>query len=250
MPDLWASLLATEGLALLGPAAFAAGLVRGFSGFGTGLVFLPVAAQILSPFGAILALIFMELLAPLPNLRRAWASVERPDLLRLTLSAFLLLPVGIWVLTGVPPELFRLIVCGLALAMLAVLLAGLRWRRPVPPRAVLGIGGLSGFLGGVAGLPGPPVILFYMARPLEPARIRATILLYLFVFDLLLTGWMAGFGHLVPEYALLGLLLGLPGMLGNWLGGRLFDPAREGLYRGAAYGLIALAALSGLPVWG
>lgn len=69
MPDLWASLLGTGGLALLGPAAFAAGLVRGFSGFGTALVFLPVAAQILSPFGAILALIFMELPAPLPNLR-------------------------------------------------------------------------------------------------------------------------------------------------------------------------------------
>lgn len=250
MPDILASLLGTEGLAYLVLAAFLSGLVRGFSGFGTALIFLPVAAQVLSPFGAILALIFMDLLAPLPNLKRAWAAVDRPDLARLSVSCFCLLPAGIWVLTRVPPEFFRLIVCGLALAMLAVLVAGLRWRRPVPPRAVLGIGAVSGFLGGVAGLPGPPVILFYMARPLQPSRIRATILLYLFVFDLALTGWMAGFGHLVPEYAVLGLLLGAPGMLGNWIGGLLFDPAREGLYRGAAYGLIALAALSSLPLWG
>ncbi|MBN7784017.1 hypothetical protein JYP51_03745 [Ponticoccus gilvus] len=128
---------------MLGPAAFAAGLVRGFSGFGTALVFLPVAAQILSPFGAILALIFMELPAPLPNLRRAWASVEGPDLLaRLTLSGFLLLPVGIWVLTRVPPELFRMIVCRLALAMLAALVAGLRWCRRARCRGSAALSGL------------------------------------------------------------------------------------------------------------
>ncbi len=139
MPDLRASLLGTGGLALLGPPAFAAGLVRGFSGFGTALVFLPVAAQILSPFGAILALIFMELPAPLPNLRRAWASVEGPDL---ALSGFLLLPVGIWVLTRVPPELFRMIVCGLALAMLAALVAGLRWRRRARCRGSAALSGL------------------------------------------------------------------------------------------------------------
>lgn len=250
MPDLWASLLATEGLALLGLAAFVSGLVRGFSGFGTALVYLPVAAQVLPPFGAILTLIFMDVLAPLPNLKRAWASVDRPDLARLSLACFLLLPVGLWVLDSVSPEAFRILVSGLALAMLAVLIAGLRWRGAVPPRAVTGIGAVSGFLGGVAGVPGPPVILFYMARPLEPARIRATILLYLFAFDLMMMGWLAGFGLLAAEFVVLGLALGLPGMAGNWLGGRLFDPARERFYRAAAYGLIALAALSGLLVRG
>ena len=44
MPDAWFSLSPTEmGWVIL--AAFLAGLVRGFTGFGSGLVFLPVAAQ-------------------------------------------------------------------------------------------------------------------------------------------------------------------------------------------------------------
>ena len=37
-----------------------------------------------------------------------------------------------------------------------------------------------------------------------------------------------------------------------WLGlctAWMFDPARERLYRGAAYGIIAASAVSGLPIW-
>lgn len=250
MPDLLASLLATEGLAWIAGAAFLAGLVRGFAGFGTAMVFLPVAAQFLSPFGAILTLIFMDLLAPLPVLRPAWREVHRPDLGRLLAGCALVLPLGLWLLAQVSPEVFRYGVSLLALGMLAILAGGLRWRGAVPGQALWAIGGLGGFLGGVAGMPGPPVILFTMARPLGPAVIRATNLLYLFGYDLLIILWMALLGHLRPDYALLGLLLGLPGMAGNWLGGRLFNPAREGAYRGAAYVLIALSALSGLPLWG
>ena len=48
----------------------------------------------------------------------------------------------------------------------------------------------------------------------------------------------------------LGLALAVPNLMGNWLGGWLFRPDREQLYRAAAYLAIALAALSGLPLWG
>ncbi|MEY8837678.1 sulfite exporter TauE/SafE family protein, partial [Cribrihabitans sp. XS_ASV171] len=102
----------------------------------------------------------------------------------------------------------------------------------------------------VAGIPGPPVILFYMARPLPVAAIRATILLFLFGFDFLILGYLSGMGQVSVVTAVLGLAMAVPNMAGNWLGGWLFRPERERAYRGAAYAMIALAALSGLPVWG
>lgn len=250
MPDLLAGLLATEGLVWIAGAAFLAGLVRGFAGFGTAMVFLPVAAQVLPPFAAIVAMIFMDLLAPLPSLRPAWRVVHRRDLARLAGGCALALPLGLWLLSQVSAEVFRYAVSLLSLGMLAVLASGLRWRGAVPGRAVWGIGAMGGFLGGVAGIPGPPVILFYMARPNPPAVIRATNLLYLFAYNLLIIAWMGVLGFLLPKVALLGLALGAPGMAGNWIGARLFDPEREALYRGAAFALIGLAALSGLPLWG
>ncbi len=248
MPDLFG--LAPEGLGWIVAAAFLSGLVRGFSGFGTAMVFLPVAAPFLGPFGAILALAFMDLLGPVPNLRPAWISVEKSDLARLTLGSAVALPVGLWLLTQVPAEVFRYAVSLVSLVMLAVLLLGLRYRSVVRRTMVTAIGAAAGLLGGIAGLPGPVVILFYMSRPLPVAVIRATILLFLFAFDILIIAAMTGFGRVTLAGASLGLMLAVPNLAGNWLGGRLFRPEREGLYRGAAYGLIALAALSGLPLWG
>lgn len=240
---------APEGLGWIVLAALLGGLVRGFTGFGTAMVFLPVAAPFLGPFGAILALTFMDLFGPLPNLRRAWGSVERGDLGRLVLGCALALPVGLWLLTRTEPEVFRYAVSLVTLVMLAVLMLGLRWRGRVRRSMVTGIGAAAGLLGGVAGLPGPAVILFYMSRPLPVPVIRATILLFLFVFDILIILGMAGFGRVTLAGAGLGLLLAVPNVAGNWLGGWLFRPAYERYYRGAAYALIAVAALSGLPIW-
>ncbi|MBT56501.1 MAG: hypothetical protein CMF72_24275 [Mameliella sp.] len=248
MPDLFS--LAPEGLGWLIAAAFLGGLVRGFSGFGTAMVFLPVAAPILGPFGAILALTIMDLFGPLPNLRQAWASVEKSDLWRLLSGCALALPVGLWILTRVEPEVFRYAVSFVSLGMVAVLLLGLRYRGTVRRGMVAGIGAAAGLLGGVAGIPGPVVILFYMSRPLPVAVIRATILLFLVFFDILIVGYMTGMGRVTVSGAALGLVLAVPNVLGNVLGGYLFQPEQERLYRAAAYALIVLAALSGLPVWG
>ncbi|MGP6085706.1 sulfite exporter TauE/SafE family protein [Antarctobacter jejuensis] len=248
MPDVFGP--APEGLGWIVFAAFLAGLVRGFTGFGSGLVFLPVAAQFLPPFGAILTMTLMDLFGPVPILRRAWGDVDRGDLKRLVLGCGLCLPLGLWILTQVPPDAFQWAVSLLALAMLLVLSLGLRYRGTVERRMVTAIGATAGVLGGMAGLPGPPVILFYMSRPLPVRMIRATILLFLLAYDLMLVGYMGAFGRLEGSFFLFGLAMALPNMMGNWVGGRLFDPAKERLYRGVAYVLILMAALSGLPVWG
>ncbi|WP_171234534.1 TSUP family transporter [Ruegeria sp. HKCCA6837] len=248
MPELFGQ--PPQGLAIILFAAFLGGVVRGFSGFGTALVFLPLASPYLGPFGALIGLTIMDIFGPLPNLRRAWSDVDKGDLARLTGGCALLLPLGLWVLTRVDPDVFRYAVSLLALFMLAVLVLGLRYNGQVTRAMVLGIGAAAGFLGGVAGLPGPAVILFYMSRPLSVQVIRATILLFLFAFDFLILGYLTGMGRVTWAAAALGLALAIPNLAGNWLGGWMFRPERERLYRAAAYIAIALAALSGLPLWG
>ena len=239
-----------QGLAIIAVAAFLGGLVRGFSGFGTALIFLPIASQFLTPFGALIALTCMDILGPLPNLRRAWRVVSKPDLTRLLVGCAVFLPLGLWLLTMVAPDFFRYAVSLIALLMVAILSLGLRYGGQVSRRMVSLIGSIAGFLGGIAGIPGPAVILFYMARPLPPEVIRATILVFLLGFDLLILGTLSGMGRLTAASVGLGLLMAIPNLAGNWLGGWLFRPEQERLYRGASYLAIALAALSGLPFWG
>ena len=98
-------------------------------------------------------------------------------------------------------------------------------------------------------MPGPPVILFYMASPHGAAVIRANATLYLLGYDLLLLALLLGQGMIGGVPLLLGLLLTVPNMLGNMVGAAIFNPEHEKLYRSVAYAIVALAALSGLPIW-
>ncbi|SLN55085.1 sulfite exporter TauE/SafE family protein [Roseisalinus antarcticus] len=241
--------MAVELLWWLAPAALLAGLVRGFTGFGTAMVYLPVAGQVLEPFAAITTLLLMDLAGPLPGVPGAWRAARIPDLRRLGIGLVIGLPAGVALLTLASPDVFRFTVSIVSLVLLALLVAGVRYRGQLTPPKIIGTGILSGLLGGVAGIAGPPVILFYMASPLPAAVIRANTLLYLLLTDMALIVVFWGSGNLASPAILTGVLLTLPNALGNAIGGRLFDPERPRLYRMAGYIVIAGSALSGLPIW-
>ena len=236
-------------LALLVATAFVAGTVRGFSGFGSGLVFLPIAAQVLSPFQALTVVVIADLLGAVPNVPRALRDCDKDDVLRLLAGLVIALPLGIWTLTFLDPDTFRYGVSALALFLLVCLLSGVRYKGRVPNQMVYATGAFSGFTCGLAGIPGPPVILFYMARPLAPPVIRANTFIFLSSTDIAMLPALYAFGRLDSSAVLLGALLIVPNMLGNFFGGWLFQPRYERIYRTVAYLIIAATALSSLPVW-
>ena len=61
-----AAMLARNGELAPFPWMNPAGLVRGFSGFGTAMIYLPVASQFLTPFEALITLMVMDFFGPLP----------------------------------------------------------------------------------------------------------------------------------------------------------------------------------------
>ena len=249
MPDILAAAGSTSGLIWLVVAVCVAGLVRGFAGFGSAMIIMPVAASVLSPVQAVTFTVFTELLGPLPNLPDAWRTAHLRDILLLLLGAAVALPFGLWALAVVDPMLFGWMVSVIVLTLLALLMTGWRYRGRLNARLTAAAGALGGFMTGVAGLPGPPVIMLYMASVQPIAVIRANFLLYLLALDLMLIPLMWGTGLLVWEVALLGLLIGVPNLVANFLGARLFDPGAERLFRAVAYLVIALSAMLGLPIW-
>lgn len=249
MPDLLSAALGTQGLGWLVFASFMAGLVRGFAGFGSGLVLLPVTALFLPPVAAITVMTIPDLLGPVPLLRRVVRDVHLPDLARLVGAMVIGLPVGMSILFVMDPAIFRYGVSIMAFGMLVCMIAGLRYRGRLTPPLVLATGGIGGVLGGVAGLPGPPIILLYLASRLPAAVVRATTMLFLFIYDLVLLGLYALNGGLVVSAVLLGLVLVVPNILGNLFGAAIFRPEVDRYYRAAAYAIIAVSAVVGLPVW-
>jgi len=249
MPDVLAQALATEGLIWLVIAVGFAGLVRGFSGFGSAMIIMPAAAAVLSPVEAVLFMSATELIGPLPNLRSAWHTAARRDVALLMLGAVLALPLGLWWLSSVDPVIFGWAVSVIVLLLLVLLMTGWRFRGELTRNMTVGAGALGGYMTGISGLPGPPVIMLYMASKLPIAVIRANFLLYLLAIDLVLFPilWLSGL--MVWKVVVLGLLIGVVNFAANAVGGMLFNPNAERLFRTVAYLIIATSAILGLPLW-
>ncbi|MDA5093877.1 TSUP family transporter [Aliiroseovarius sp. KMU-50] len=246
MPDIFLQALALPGLGWLLAAAFAAGLVRGFTGFGTALIFLPIASQIIDPVAAVAALIVMDIIGPIPALPGAMRDGHPKDMMRLVGGLALVLPVGLVVLFVIDPSVFKLAVSFISLGMVGLLISGFRYHGVLTPKLVWATGGMAGLLGGAAGVPGPPVILLYMASTHPAKVIRANNTAFLFAFDVLMLGGFLGLGRLIGLPLALGVLAILPNLLGNLLGNWLFRPDLTELYRRVAYLIITGSALSGL----
>ncbi len=250
IPADLAAAIATPGLIWIAAGALVAGCVRGFSGFGAALVFLPVAGGFLSPLWALIVLTVMDVFGPLPTLRRTVPQARLTDVALLWAGMAVALPIGLWLLLQLDPAVFRYLVSFAGIAVVAILIAGFRYHGPMTPPVMLGTGAMSGFLGGVAGVPGPPVILLFMASPSPPSLVRANTMLFLFLFDITLLALIAWQGELSAVPMWIGALVAVPTMIGTWIGSAIFDPNRAGLYRAAGYGIVLASALRGLPIWG
>ncbi len=248
MDALWQA-LSFEGLPLLVAATFIAGIVRGFAGFGTAMVFIPIAALAVEPINAILIMMTFDLFGPLLLLPRAWRDGEPKDVGLLGIGAIIGLPFGVYLLTQLDPVVFRWMVSILALILLVLLMSGWRYRNPLGALMTSFVGVISGFMCGVAALPGPAVIMSYMSSPRPPQVIRGNMMMYLLLVDAMTFIVFAIKGLLVIFPLIIGVVLTVPyaiaGVIGQWI----FNPEKEYIYRRVAYAMIAFSALAGMPVW-
>lgn len=249
MPDLLGPALATPGLGWLVLAVCIAGLVRGFAGFGSAMIIMPVASSVLSPVEAVVFVIAAELIGPLPNLPAAWRDGAPRDVGLLGAGAVLALPFGVWALSTMDAVMFGWVVSASVIILLVLTASGWRLRGGLTRRLTVAAGAVGGFMTGFAGMPGPPVIMLYMASTLPAAVIRANFLLYLVMLDILLFALLGALGMLDGSVVVLGLLVGIPNLIANMIGARLFDPSAERFFRVIAYLVIAASAIVGLPLW-
>lgn len=248
MPDALEAALETSGLFFLLGVSLLAGLVRGFAGFGSAMVYMPAASTVLSPVAAFTSMIVFDVIGPLPNVPGAVRDCNRREVVLLALGLVVGLPFGIAVLTRIPPEPFRWMVALFALGLLALLVSGWRYRAERSTAVTFGTGVVGGGLSGSTGMAGAPALLLYLAGREETGTIRANMILYLLLGDVIALGLLAGGGALNATDVALGLVLVPTYLAGNVIGGLLFREDAERLYRAIAYSVIVASALSALPI--
>src|SRR6266571_3420387 len=218
--------------------AFVSGTARGFSGFGSALIFMPLASSMAAPRLVAALLLIIDFVAAAPLVPNAWKHADRKATGVMVLGALVGVPIGTYFLSRLEPVTTRWIISAFVLGLLMLLLSGWRYRGKDYPAISIGIGGLSGFCSGLAQTGGPPI---------AAAIARANILLFFAAADFFSAVSYALTGLVTADAIRFSFLVGPVYGIGVAFGAALFGRASETLFRAICYVLIAAAVIIGLP---
>jgi uncharacterized membrane protein YfcA len=225
--------------------ALVSGAARGFSGFGSALIFMPLASSIAAPRLVAALLLVIDFVAAAPLIPNAWKQADRKATAVMVLGALVGVPVGTYFLSRLDPVTTRWIISAFVFALL--MLSGWRYRGKDYPALSVGIGGLSGFCSGLAQTGGPPIVGYWLGRPISSVIARANILLFFGASDFFSAVSYSLTGMITSDAIRFSFLVGPVYAIGVWFGASLFGRASEALFRAISYALIAAAVIIGLP---
>jgi len=240
----------SDGILVLLVATFLGGLVRGFTGFGFAMVFMPLASIVLGPVAALGLIWVIDMPFALPLGFRAAKRAEWGEVIPLLIAATLTLPIGIALLTWLDRETMRWILALLVLAAVGLMGSGWRYHgKPGLPLS-LGVGAASGLCNGLASIGGMPLAVFWLsAQRNDRHKTRANLQAYIGLSTVISGTILALKGIITLASALMALPLFAVYGVGLWLGTHAFVLASEQTFRRIAYLTIFLSALVSLPLW-
>lgn len=208
-----------------------AGVMRGYSGFGTAILLAPAYSVLWGPRVGVPVMLLMELFVSAQLLPKAFGQADRRVILPIGGAASLATPIGAVILLTADQDLLRRFIGAFVLVFGLLLMSGWRYHGSRPLPLNLAVGTTAGLLKGATGISGPPVILYLLAGPEDAKRHRASLILFFAIISVIsifppalagLIGWavFAKIAVLLPV-----LLVCVP------IGARLFHVVPERWYR-------------------
>jgi uncharacterized protein len=225
--------------------ALAGGFVSGLAGFGTALTTVGIWLHALDPMTAATLTLVCSVVGQLQTIPSIWREINPGRVLPFIVPGLLGVPLGLWLLTYVDLQLFKL---GVGLFLVSFATFMLAWRGGAAVAwggrwADGTIGLLGGVLGGLAGLSGALPTIWASLRGWSKDQKRSMFQ----VFNLtILTAALAAHAMAgrVTEALAVPIALALPGTLvGAWLGFRVYLKLSE---RNFGDLVMALLFLSGI----
>lgn len=226
--------------------SLAAGLMRGFAGFGSGMMLSPILAILYGPAEAVLMIAVMEIVVSVQLVPKALPDAQWPFLGPLILAAIIGMPLGAWLLATTEPELIARVIAGIVMVFVIVLAVGWRYQGPKRLLPTLGVGGVSGALLTATSVGGPPVLLYILSGQDSARTNRANIILYFAIAEIITPIFLYLQDLFAMEVVIRALAICPAYMVGAWVGSRLFRESSEKIYRRVALIFLSMIALYGI----
>lgn len=230
-------------IAAVAACILAAAFLRGLTGFGFAIAAVPLLSLFLPPALAVPLVVCLQLLGNLFEIRTSLKECHWPSLSWLTLGAVFGTPLGVFALSAISAPVARLAIAGLTAVAVAILTRGIALKAVPRAGTALPVGAAAGLFNGLAAMPGPPVIAFYMASPVSRIAMRASLNVF-FLANSVVALASALALRLVSSDIAIYTLIALPVMFfGQRLGLRFFHRGSDRTHR-----LIAVACLAAIAL--
>lgn len=238
-------------LALAWAVVFAAGIVRGFAGFGFSALCVAGLSLFMPPAQVVPPVFVLEVLASITLLRSAWRDADWHWLAWLVAGNALFIPLGVATLAYLPETPLRLVIGALLLAAALLLRSGVALGLAPTRGARVATGIVSGYVNGLAAIGGIAVAVIMSTAQMAPAAMRATLIVLFLFTDLyaLASAAVLGAGGtpLLGMQTLQHALWWTPAMLaGIWVGHRGFRQVSPARFRVLVLNLLIVIAALGV----
>lgn len=226
--------------------ALIAGLMRGYTGFGTPIFLSPLYAVLFGPQATVPLLIIMEVPVVVQMVPPAWRKADLRQIAGLAAGCAVMLPVGATMLSVLDPGIVRKAIGLMTLSFVAMLWFGWRYTGPRNAAVRVAVGGISGFTNGLTGIGAPPAVLYFMSGDSEITGIRANLIIYFAFITLIAVPSFIYLGLVTWETVARCVLLTPPNLTGIAIGTRFFHGTSEKAYVRAALVVLLIAGVVAL----
>lgn len=223
-------------------AVFFASLVRTATGFGFALLAVPMMGLVLEPANAVGISLIFQIISSLPIALQGLTRGEAWYAFKLVGFALLGLLPGLMILLVLPPVFARLMLV-LSLLIALVMIAGkVTFKAELSLHHWAFVGLCAGFMQGVAGASGPPILAALHADTSITTVSKRRIMAVFFIFAglLALPPILLNMPETVLDWTLFGLLFSAM-LLGILVGQRVFSVMSAAAFRQATVALLILS---------
>lgn len=230
---------------LAGLGAALAGFVRGYSGFGSGMILVPVLSLLYDPQFAVVSVVILELIASVQLLPGAIGQCHWRSVIPMSLTSVVTVPLGALLLVHLDAETMRRFIALVVLGCVLILASRSRGKikHNNSRTAAFITGASSGVISGATGLGGPPVILYYLSGNLSVGVNRASIVVFLVVTALITLMTYITHGIVTSEILLFTARLAPVFIIAILLGKRQFGTTSEAVFRAGTLMLLGSVGL-------
>ena len=235
-------------LAIAAAVAVFSAAIRGFTGFGSNLIWGPVLLYLYGPVEMVAIMAMTGAMAVLQIAVPAARIAEWREIGVIMGAAIIIAPIGIYSLIHLDPEIVRRAIGGFILIIALILASGwkIKGNRGYPTQIVTG--GIAGWLAGFAGIGGPVCVLYFMAGSGKVEVQRANNTISVGVLSPPVVIMLAINGNIALETVVIAVAMLPPYFLGQWVGARLFHVLPRTLFRRLVLGLLMVIGVTVLAV--